>query len=280
MSEFGQLYVISTPIGNLGDITLRAIAILNEVDLIAAEDTRHSARLLQHHGISTKMVALHEHNEAQKKTWFVEQLCQGKNIGLISDAGTPLISDPGYQLVNICRQHDISVTPVPGACAVIAALSASGLATDAFQFLGFLPVKAVAREKAALALKGCDMTSIFYEAPRRVRDTLILFSEVFHEAREIVLAKELTKSFEHFVKGTADDVLQWLDQEPQREKGEFVLMVGPDVKDEQVVSAKAQGLLEALLSHLPAKKAAAVVAEHYQLRKNDLYKLALTLKEA
>ena len=279
MATPGQLYIVATPIGNLNDITHRAIEVLQNVAIIAAEDTRHSARLLQHYAIDTRMIALHEHNEMQKKSWFIEQLQAGQDIALISDAGTPLISDPGYPLVNACRDAGLKVTPIPGASAVITALCASGLPTDAFQFLGFLPVKQQARENALKAIQGSRCTSIFYEAPRRIKDTLGHIEEVLDSERQVVVAKELTKSFEQFFKGTAQQAVAWLEDDAQREKGEFVLLIAPDKKQEGDIPSEAVQLMQALLAELPAKKAAAIVAEHYQLKKNDLYKLSLAMKE-
>ncbi|MCC2604898.1 16S rRNA (cytidine(1402)-2'-O)-methyltransferase [Planctobacterium marinum] len=278
MATHGQLYIVATPIGNLNDITHRAIEVLQNVAIIAAEDTRHSARLLQHYAIDTRMIALHEHNEVQKKSWLIEQLQSGLDIALISDAGTPLISDPGYPLVNACRDAGLRVTPIPGACAVITALCASGLPTDAFQFLGFLPVKHQARENAFKAVQGSACTSIFYEAPRRIKDTLLHINEVLEADRQLVIAKELTKSFEQFFKGTAQQAVAWLEEEAQREKGEFVLLLAPAKKQEGDLPAEAVQLMQALLAELPAKKAAAIVAEHYHLKKNDLYKYSLSLK--
>lgn len=279
MSASGKLFIVATPIGNLSDISQRAIDILNNVDLIAAEDTRHSARLLQHYNISTRMIAIHEHNELQKSSWVLEKLSTGTDIALISDAGTPLISDPGYQLVNTCRNAKVDVVPIPGPCAVITALCAAGLPTDAFQFIGFLPVKSQARISILKNLSACAMTSVMYEAPRRIRNTLLDMQDVFSDTRRIVLAKELTKSFESFVSGTVSDVLTWLSEEPQREKGEFVILVSPDIKSEQDMPVEALTLLEDLLILLPAKQAAAIVAKHYKVKKNVLYKISLDMKE-
>lgn len=278
-SRSGSLYIVATPIGNLADITQRALSVLQGVDLIAAEDTRHSARLLQHYNINTRTVAIHEHNEQSKSGWVIQQLQSGQNIALISDAGTPLISDPGYQLVNECRAVGVPVVPIPGACAVVAALCASGLATDSFQFIGFLPVKVQARQNVLKSLAGARQTSIMYEAPRRVKDTLLAMLEVFDASRRIVLAKEITKSFENFVSGTVSEVLAWITEEPQREKGEFVLLLSPAEKNSDEMPSAAVALLEELLPLLPAKKAAGVVAKHYALKKNDLYKISLELKE-
>lgn len=279
MSTPGKLYIVATPIGNLGDISQRAIEVLNQVGLIAAEDTRHSSRLLQHYSISTRAFALHEHNETQKSAWMVEQLSSGIDIALISDAGTPLISDPGYQLVNVCRKAGLDVVPIPGACAVITALCAAGLPTDAFQFIGFLPVKSQAKVNVLSSVAQSSITSIMYEAPRRIRGTLNDMASLFSDTRKVVLAKELTKSFETFVSGTVKEVLAWLDEESAREKGEFVLLVSPDDKSDLETPTEALSLLKELLALLPAKQASAVVAKHYQLKKNDLYKITLELKD-
>ncbi|MBE1299848.1 MAG: 16S rRNA (cytidine(1402)-2'-O)-methyltransferase [Alteromonadaceae bacterium] len=277
MSESGVLYIVATPIGNLSDVSQRAISVLADVDVIAAEDTRHSGKLMQHLNIDTKLVALHEHNETQKAKWFVEQLQSGKHVALISDAGTPLISDPGYHIVRIAREAGIKVSPIPGACAVIAALSAAGLATDKFQFCGFLPVKAVAKTKELESLKQRHCTSIYYEAPRRVVDTLTSMVEVLQHDRQIVLAKELTKNFETFVSGNSETVLSWLNEEPARTKGEFVLLIEPAKNDDDALPAESIHLLTLLMTELPLKKAAAIAAQHTGVKKNDLYKVGLEL---
>lgn len=277
MSESGVLYIVATPIGNLSDVSQRAISVLADVDVIAAEDTRHSGKLMQHLNIDTKLVALHEHNETQKAKWFVEQLQSGKHVALISDAGTPLISDPGYHIVRIAREAGIKVSPIPGACAVIAALSAAGLATDKFQFCGFLPVKAVAKTKELESLKQRHCTSIYYEAPRRVVGTLESMVEVLQHDRQIVLAKELTKSFETFVSGNSETVLSWLYEEPARTKGEFVLLIEPAKDDDEALPEESINLLTLLMAELPLKKAAAIAAQHTGVKKNDLYKVGLEL---
>lgn len=277
MSESGVLYIVATPIGNLSDVSQRAISVLADVDVIAAEDTRHSGKLMQHLNIDTKLVALHEHNETQKAKWLVEQLQSGKHVALISDAGTPLISDPGYHIVRTAREAGIKVSPIPGACAVIAALSAAGLATDKFQFCGFLPVKAVAKTKELESLKQRRCTSIYYEAPRRVVGTLESMVEVLQHDRQIVLAKELTKSFETFVIGNSETVLSWLNEEPARTKGEFVLLIEPAKDNDQALPEESTNLLMLLMTELPLKKAAAIAAQHTGVKKNDLYKVGLEL---
>lgn len=270
----GNLYIVATPIGNLEDITHRAVKVLQEVDLIAAEDTRHSQKLLQHYTIETPMYALHDHNEKHKSAQLIGKLRSGVSIALISDAGTPLISDPGYHLVNSCREAGVRVIPIPGPSALTTAISACGLPTDKFCFKGFLPVKAQAKQQALEALHDESATSIFYEAPRRVRDTLVLFAEILPE-RKIVLAKELTKQFEYFAYGTALEVIEWLDEDPAHTKGEFVLMVEGVKKDPQDIPAEALQLLQVLVQELPLKKAAAIVARHYDLKKNQLYQIGL-----
>lgn len=274
----GILYIVATPIGNLQDITYRAVATLEKVDLIAAEDTRHSQKLLQHYAVKTPMFALHDHNERQKSQLLITKLLQGNNIALISDAGTPLISDPGYHMVVACRKADIEVVPIPGASALTAAISAAGLATDTFTFKGFLPVKAVAKQQAIAQLVEEYATTIFYEAPRRVEDTLQLLVERYPE-RQMVLAKELTKQFENFVSGTPSDVLQWLKADQGHSKGEFVLLISGAQKQADQIPSEAKQLLTLLLADLPLKKAAASVAKHYNLKKNQLYQYGLSLQE-
>ena len=278
MIDAGKLYIVATPIGNLADITQRALDILQSSDLIAAEDTRHSGKLLSHFGITTKMFALHDHNEKQKAQYLIDLINEGKSIALISDAGTPLISDPGYNLVNIAREQGVEIHPIPGPSAVITALSAAGLPTDKFLFSGFLPVKQQARLSELTKYKNADFTTVFYESPRRILDTLQYSIEVFGESRELVLAKELTKHFESFVKGTAQDIIEWLQEDKDRQQGEMVLMLSPN-KVEQALSAEAEQLLKALMQELPIKKAAAITAQIHGLKKNDLYKLALTWQD-
>lgn len=273
----GNLYIVATPIGNLEDITYRAVSILQQVDLVAAEDTRHSQKLLQHYSVNTPMFALHDHNEKHKSAVLIDKLQSGKSIALISDAGTPLISDPGYHLVSTCREAGVKVVPIPGPSAVITAISAAGLATDEFCFKGFLPVKAVAKEQAISALIETSSTSIFYEAPRRVEDTLKVFESVLPQ-RTMVLAKELTKQYETFVSGTASTILEWLREDPARTKGEFVLMVAGAPKSQEDIPSEAINLLHALSEELPLKKAAALVAKHYDLKKNALYQIGLDSK--
>ncbi|WP_297820633.1 16S rRNA (cytidine(1402)-2'-O)-methyltransferase [uncultured Paraglaciecola sp.] len=278
MIESGTLFIVATPIGNLEDITLRALRILAEVDLIAAEDTRHSLRLLQHYDISTRLTSLHDHNESHRAKQLIEKLKLGENIALISDAGTPLISDPGYGLVSQCRDAGVNVVPLPGPCAAITALCAAGLATDRFKFEGFLPVKAVAKQQALQRLLIETSTSVFYESPRRVADTVRQIVAELGEDRQMVVAKELTKTFETFFSGSAQACLSWLEADANHQRGEFVLMIAGEIQGQTDVSTDALNLLKLLMKELPLKKAAAVTAEQYNLKKNHLYQLGLELK--
>ncbi|MFS1703848.1 16S rRNA (cytidine(1402)-2'-O)-methyltransferase [Alteromonas sp. AMM-1] len=272
------LYIVPTPIGNLQDITQRAIDVLSSVAWIAAEDTRHSAKLLQHFSIQAKTLSLHDHNEDSRSQMLCQKLLNGETVALISDAGTPLISDPGYKLVSRCREQGIDVIALPGPCAAITALSASGLATDKFIFEGFLPAKTVARQTALEALTSRSHTTVFYEAPRRVLDTLKDVQAVLGDARHIVLAKELTKTFERYISGNAQTVIDWLEADAVHQKGEFVLMIDGVQIDQNAISAEAMSLLKRLKADLPLKKAAAIVADHYQLKKNALYQAGLDLE--
>ncbi|WP_189408436.1 16S rRNA (cytidine(1402)-2'-O)-methyltransferase [Alteromonas halophila] len=274
MTDSATLYIVPTPIGNLDDITQRAIQTLAAVDWIAAEDTRHSQKLLQHFSISTRTLSLHDHNEDKRVAMLCQRLKDGESVALISDAGTPLISDPGFVLVRACREQGIDVVALPGACAAITALSGSGLPTDRFLFEGFLPVKVQARNEILQRLQDATCTTVYYEAPRRIVATLQDIHVLLPD-RHLVLAKEISKTFEAYVSGNAEDILAWLDAEPARQKGEFVLMVSPAVKDKQSVPGEALSLLSALCEELPLKRAAAIVAQHYQLKKNALYQAGL-----
>lgn len=277
MSSSGILYIVPTPIGNLEDITHRALRILDEVDLIAAEDTRHSQKLLQHFGIQTRLWSVHEHNETQRADQVIARLNQGQDIALISDAGTPLISDPGFTLVRRCRQEGVQVVPLPGACAAITALSGAGLPTDRFIFEGFLPVKQQARQHKLETLLSETATAVFYESPRRVRDTVQAIVDVLGEDRDLVLARELSKAFEQFFAGTAGQALVWLDEDDNHQRGEFVLMVAGAPKQGDDIPTDAISLLKTLCQELPLKRAAALTASHYGLKKNALYQLGLSL---
>jgi len=276
----GTLYVVATPIGNLEDISARALRVLREVALIAAEDTRHSSRLLAHFGIQTPLTACHEHNERNEGGRFIERLQAGDDVALISDAGTPLISDPGYHLVRQARAAGVAVVPVPGACALIAALSAAGLPSDRFIFEGFLPAKAAARRSRLEALKEEPRTLIFYEAPHRILESLGDFEDVFGGERMAVLGRELTKTFET-LKGLPLGALRaWVEADSNQQRGECVLLVeGWEApQGESAVSAEALRVLDLLLAEMPLKRAAAVAADITGVRKNLLYQAALERK--
>ena len=273
----GILYIVATPIGNLQDITQRALDTFAQVDLIAAEDTRHSGLLLSHYGIKKPFFALHDHNEQEKAHILVEKLKQGSNIALISDAGTPLISDPGFHLVRQCREAGIRVVPLPGACAAITALCASGIASDRFCFEGFLPAKSKARKDKLENIAEEDRTLIFYESTHRILDTLEDMQSVLGEERYIVLAREITKTWETITGNTIKNLREWLLEEPNRTKGEMVLIVEgkPKSDNNDEISPQAVKALELIAQELPLKKAAAIVAELYGYKKNALYQFGL-----
>ena len=273
----GILYIVATPIGNLQDITQRALDTFTQVDLIAAEDTRHSGLLLSHYGIKKPFFALHDHNEQEKAHILVEKLKQGSNIALISDAGTPLISDPGFHLVRQCRESGIRVVPLPGACAAITALCASGIASDRFCFEGFLPAKSKARKDKLENIAEEDRTLIFYESTHRILDTLEDMQSVLGEERYIVLAREITKTWETITGNTIKNLREWLLEDPNRTKGEMVLIVEgkPKSDNNDEISPQAVKALELIAEELPLKKAAAIVAELYGYKKNALYQFGL-----
>mgnify|MGYP000352484427 FL=1 len=264
------LYIVPTPIGNLSDITLRAIEVLKSVDCIAAEDTRHSGILLQHLDAKAPMLALHDHNEQQRAGVLIQRIQQGQSIALISDAGTPLISDPGYHLVKACRDAGVKVVPLPGPCAAITALSAAGLPTDRFVFEGFLPAKEKGKEDRLQALADETRTMVFYESPRRVIDTLESMQKVFGD-RLVVAARELTKTFETIHALPLSEMIPWLQEDENRTRGEFVLMVAGKTENSDDIPAEVQRTLTLLMKDLPLKKAAALTAEIYGVKKNALY---------
>lgn len=279
MIESATLYIVPTPIGNLDDISSRAIQTLKDVDWIAAEDTRHTHRLLQHFSISTRTLSLHEHNEDKRTAMLCQRLKEGGSVALVSDAGTPLISDPGFVLVRRCREENINVVALPGPCAAITALSAAGLPTDRFMFEGFLPPKTGPRSQVLALLSERTFTTVYYEAPRRVLDTVNDIRRTLGNERHIVLAKELTKAFETYVDGSAETVAAWLEADPVRQKGEFVLMIAGVGTVQTELPTEALALLATLKPVLPLKKAAAIVAEHYNLKKNALYQAGLDMDD-
>jgi 16S rRNA (cytidine1402-2'-O)-methyltransferase len=276
-SATGSLYVVATPIGNLDDMSVRALKVLREVALIAAEDTRHSARLMQHFGIGTPLAACHEHNERDEGSRFITRLLAGDNVALISDAGTPLISDPGYHLVRQARAAGIPVVPVPGACALIAALSAAGLPSDRFMFEGFLPAKAVGRRAKLELVKEEPRTLIFYEAPHRILECLQDMEQVFGADRPALLARELTKTFETLKGLPLGELRAFVEADSNQQRGECVVLVAgwTPPEDEDVVGAEARRILGLLLEEMPLKRAAALAAQITGVRKNLLYQVAL-----
>lgn len=269
------LYIVPTPIGNLADVSQRALDTLKQVDVIACEDTRHTGKLLSYYQIGTPTWALHDHNEQHKAEQLVTRLLEGKSIALVSDAGTPLISDPGYHLVNRCREAGIQVVALPGPCAAVTALSAAGLPTDRFVFEGFLPAKDKARRDKLESLKDEPRTMVFYESPRRLLDTVTALVEVMGKARRLVVARELTKAFETIHGLPAGDMLAWLKEDSNRCRGEIVLMVAGHKADADALPLPAQKTLALLSADLGLKKAAALTADIYGLKKNALYKHGL-----
>lgn len=274
------LYIVPTPIGNLGDITQRALTVLQGVDLIAAEDTRHTGLLLQHFAINARLFALHDHNEQQKSETLLAKLQEGQSIALVSDAGTPLINDPGYHLVRTCREAGIRVVPLPGPCAAIAALSAAGLPSDRFCYEGFLPAKSKGRRDALKAIEQEPRTLIFYESTHRLLDSLDDICAVLGESRYVVLARELTKTWESIHGAPIGELVAWVKEDENRRKGEMVLIVeGFKVPVDDALPADALRTLALLQTELPLKKAAALAAEIHGVKKNALYKYALENSE-
>ena len=274
----GSLYIVATPIGNLGDISQRALDVLSQVDLIACEDTRHTQKLLANFSIKNKTLSLHDHNERQRQEYIAGLLSHGQSIALVSDAGTPLISDPGFHVVRYCRQQQLSVVPVPGACAAITALSVAGLPTDRFAFEGFLPSKSGARQKVLAEVKDESRTMVFYDAPRRAIDTLRDIVTVMGAERQVVIARELTKTFETIKADSAGALVDWLSLDANQLKGEMVLIIAGKVAAPDTISPQAENTLRLLIKELPPKKACALVAEIHGIKKNKLYDLALSMK--
>lgn len=274
----GILYIVATPIGNLGDISARAVEILKQVDLIAAEDTRHSKTLLERFGIKSKICAYHEHNEEKVTSQLIQQLQNGESIALISDAGTPLINDPGYKLVVAAHDHHIQVVPIPGPSAIITALSASGLPTNKFIFEGYLPAKSEARKTRLNELKNESRTLVFYEAPHRIVESVKIMQEIFGAERRVTIARELTKQFEQIVRDNLSLINEKLACEEIKIKGEFVVIV-EGVKEINVSDAEALRISTILSEKLSPKDAAGLTAKITGKKKNEVYKLALTSTE-
>ena len=273
-----SLYIVATPIGNLDDITFRAIEVLKTVDVILAEDTRHSKRLLNHYNITTPMRAFHEHNETQKSAAMINELLAGKTMALISDAGTPLISDPGYVLVSEAKKAGATVVPIPGPSAIISALSASGIASDRFSFFGFLPAKQTARLKVIQASAHLDETAIFYESPKRILASLLDCLSVLGDERLVCLAKEITKSFETIKTDTLSNLIDYLQADDTHQKGEFVILIsGVDKNNKVIGEAQLDKILPILLSEMGASKAAKLAAKITGIDKKHCYQRAIAL---
>lgn len=272
----GVLYVVATPIGNLEDITYRAVRILGEVDLVAAEDTRHSRKLFAHFGISKPLVSYHDHNEQQRQEELLKRLQAGEDIALISDAGTPCIADPGYRLIASCHTAGIKVVPIPGPSALITALSAAGVSTERFAFEGYLPQKAKARADLFKQLNGEQRTLVFYETPHRLAATLADLVEILGAERPLVVARELTKMYEEFFRGTAAEAVTRFTEEPAR--GELVLVIPPSTQGPQM---NVRDALRKLLSEgdLSRREAVKLIAREYGLPSSDIYRESLSLTE-
>ncbi len=278
MSAQGTLYVVATPIGNLGDITLRALEVLKMVDVVAAEDTRHTSGLLNGFKMAKKLIAVHQHNEQQSAEKLIALLQAGQNIALVTDAGTPAISDPGAIVVKAVRAAGIAVVPIPGASAVIAALSASGIADNGFYFLGFLPASGAARRKVLESVKATPATLVLYEAPHRIVESVADIANVLGD-RLITFCRELTKTFETIYSCSTSQASAWLQRDTNQQRGEFVLLIEAAKIEVQAISEEAVRVLKLLMAELPLKHAAKLAADITGAKKNDLYELALSLKQ-
>lgn len=268
----GTLFIVSTPIGHLDDITRRAINVLAEVDWIAAEDTRHSQRMLDQLGIRNRMISCHDHNESQRSDELVARLQGGEQGALISDAGTPLISDPGYRLVRACQEAQVSVVPIPGASALLAALAAAGQPSDRFLFEGFVPAKGAPRQQAIARLAALSVTSIIYEAPHRVLSFLEALKGLVEKDREITLCRELTKQFETIRRGPVGEICDWVASDSNQRRGELVLVLSP-VAQSSSWTDKDEALAKTLLAELPVSRVAKIMAAHTGLKRQELYAL-------
>lgn len=279
MSMNAQLFVVATPIGHLDDMTFRAIEVLKQVKLIAAEDTRQSIQLLKHFNINTPLTACHDHNESHKIDQLIETLKSGESIALISDAGTPLISDPGFKLVRAAQEHHIRVTPVPGACAAIAALSAVGLPSDRFSFEGFLPSRSSQRISQLEQLKNETQTMIFYEAPHRILECVKDMSEVFGSERKVGFAREITKTFETIKQFTFAELVSFIEHDKNQQKGEIVLVVAGSTQQKDLQQEKLDEILTRMLKDLSVKAASQLAADLFGIKKKVAYQRALELTQ-
>jgi 16S rRNA (cytidine1402-2'-O)-methyltransferase len=281
LSEYGKLYVVATPIGNLADISFRAIETLKQVDLIAAEDTRHIKMLLQHYGINNKLVSLHQHNEEKASPALLEKLRAGQSIALVSDAGTPLLSDPGMPLVKMVKDAGLEVIPIPGACALITALSAAGLPVTSFTFEGFSPRTSSARKAFFLEKIAQPSTWVFYESSHRILESLKNLAEIIPPERQIVIARELTKLHETIVKTNLANAIKVVENDNNMRKGEFVVIVdGATIdKKEQLITPEQEKILSILLQECSIKTAVDLAVKITGVRKKLLYQAALDMKQ-
>ena len=271
----GVLTIVATPIGNLNDMVPRAVQTLQSVSLIACEDTRHSKKLLSHFNIDKPCVAYHDHGDRKMTESLLVRLENGEDIALISDAGTPLISDPGYRIVAEARARGITVSPIPGACAAVAALSVSGLPTDRFLFCGFLPAKTGQRKTTLNEYKGSTETLVFYEAPHRILDTVVDMVEVFGQQRLGFLAREISKTYETYLQGTLEQLRQQISLDSNQQRGEIVLVIAGAEEKTASTSVSAEKVLKLLLKELPASKAASITAKICGADKKAIYQAAL-----
>jgi 16S rRNA (cytidine1402-2'-O)-methyltransferase len=279
------LYVVATPIGNLGDVTARALAVLKSVDVVAAEDTRDTQSFLSHFGIRARLIAVHDHNERDAAAGVVKLLQEGKSVALVSDAGTPAISDPGVHVVEAVWQAGLRVIPIPGASAVAAAISASGEGEGGFLFHGFLPTRAGDRLRALEALREADYPIVFYESPHRIVESVASIAQVFSDTRSVVICRELTKKFETIQRLKLADAVAWLEADSNNQRGEFVLVLTKPSKDGQLEAKMAETAhlertLQILLAELPVKQAVALAVQLTGEKKNAVYEMALRVKAA
>ena len=274
----GLLYIVATPIGNLSDITIRAVEVLKKVDAVLAEDTRHTKKLFDHYEIDSPLIAFHEHNENEKVNYILAQIGSGKSLALVSDAGTPLISDPGYNLVLEAKKNGISVVPIPGPSALIAALSSSGIESNNFTFFGFLPSKQSARLRLLKTKKSLNETIVFYESPKRILAALMDMLEVFGEKRQVCLAKEITKSFETILNDNLVNLIEYLTSDSSHQKGEFVIIISPANKlDLDEAQVQLEKILPILCAEMGASQAAKLAAKITGIDKKHCYKRAINL---
>jgi 16S rRNA (cytidine1402-2'-O)-methyltransferase len=272
------LYVVATPIGNVTDISLRALHVLSLVDAVACEDTRNTAQLMTRFGLHKPLIAAHQHNEREVAETLVARLQAGERIALVSDAGTPAVSDPGARIVDAVRAAGLRVVPLPGASAAVTAISASGLLNDQFHFIGFLPSKARQRETMLQQLRNVTATMVFYEAPHRIVECAAALAAAFEPTRQVVFARELTKLFEEIHRCPLSEAVAWLGADAHREKGEYVVLVEGVAEAEDAQDAEAERILALLVAELPVKQAAALTAQITGRKKNALYERALQMK--